>query len=557
MPDDEDGWPSSANPVRRPPADVVVSPTTDDPLVRFLSEVLGGPLGRHAGRRRVRAGEGLSRLFGSAASILVLVSAVMLGLAALARAHCRATGWASPDQFTHACYSDIPTVVTASGLATGTVPYLDPVAGSYLAQPVGTGFTLWGLAVLAPDGPHQLRWVFDLAVLLLVVALAVVVVCVALLSRHRPWDAGLVAASPVLVTSALVSLDLLAVALSLMGMVAFSRRHPVLAGVLLGLAVSVRPLAVVVVVALALLAVRTGHGSTLAPTVVSAAVAWVGVNVPVAALSPEGWGAYWAALWQAPVGYGSLWLVPQLLAAELGGQASVARAPGWTALIGLVLVVGVAVVLWAMPPAARRLWLPPSRWVTAGIALAVVLLPAFVVRFGPASLQWLATHQLGASASRWIAGAGLVVVGVAAALFTLSTERRPRLPTVVLVLLVGVLLVLPAIPVQAAVWVLPFAAMAVPRWRDLLLWGSVEAVYATCTWLYVYGLSVPERGLPPWLYAVVTLARVGALGWLVFRAVQLARHPQLDPVRAHELETDDPAAGELEDAPDALVVTFA
>ncbi len=554
---DEDAWPSSPDPLRDASSGVVVSPTTDDPLVRFLSEVLGGPMGRHGGRRRLPAGESLSKLFPTAASILVLVSTAMFGLAALARTHCRATGWASPDQFTHACYSDIPTTVTASGLATGTVPYLDPVAGDYLAQPVGTGFSLWGLAVLAPDGAHQLRWVFDLAVLLLLVALAVVVVCVALLARHRPWDAGLVAASPVLLTSALVSLDLLAVAFALAGLVAFSRRHPVVAGVLLGLAVVVRPLALVVVLPLALLALRTGHGSTVAPTFVATGVTWVALNVPVAALSPEGWGAYWAALWKAPVGYGSLWLVPQLLAAELTGQETVPRAPGWTSLIGLVVVVGAAAILLAMPAATRSIWLPPSRWATAAIALAIVLVPALAVRLGPGALHWLATHQLGPSASRWIAGAGLVVVSVATALFTLGAERRPRLPTVVLVMLVGVLLFLPAIPVQAAVWVLPFAALAVPNWRDLLVWGSVEAVYATCTWLYVYGLTVPSRGLPPWMYALVTLARVGALAWLVYRAVQLARNPQLDPVRAHELETDDPAAGELEDAPDALVVTFA
>ncbi len=210
-----------------------------------------------------------------------------------------------------------------------------------------------------------------------------------------------------------------------------------------------------------------------------------------------------------------------------------------------------------MPPAMRRAWLPSSWQVTAVVAAALVVLPALVVRFGPAALQWMVTHQLGPASSRWVAGAGLVVVATATALFAWGTGRRPRLPVVVLVLLVGSLLVLPSIPVQAAVWVLPFAALAVPRWRDLLAWGVVEAVYATCTWFYLYGLSVPERGLPAWLYVLITLARVGMLVYLVGRAVQLSRRPELDPVRAHDLETDDPAAGEMEDAPDALVVTFA
>ncbi len=555
-PDHGPSWRELPDPLGRttPSSVVVVSPTVDDPVVRALSDVVGGPVGRHAGRRRPVAGPGL---FPTAASVLVLVSTAVLALAALLRGHCRATGWASPDQFTHACYSDIPTTAASSGLTTGTLPFLEPVAGQYLAQPLGTGFTLWGLAALSPDGGDRARWVFDLAVLLLVLATAVVVVCVALLSRHRPWDAALVAASPVLLTSALISLDLLAVALAMLGLLAFSRRHPALAGALLALAVLVRPLALVVLVALALVGARTGHRSTVATTWVAAVVAWVGLNLPVAVLYPDGWGAYWGSLWNAPAGYGSVWLLPQLLAAELGGQASVPRAPAWTALVGLVLVAGAAVVLAAAPATTRRLWVPRSWRATAAVVVAVVVLPALVVRFAPAGLQWVATHQLGPAAMRWVTAAGLVVVVTAVALFTLGTRRRPRLPAVVLVLLVGSLLVLPSIPVQAAVWVLPFAALAVPRWRDLLVWGAVESVYATCTWLYLYGLSVPERGLPAWLYVVVTVARAGMLVYLAARAVQLSRRPELDPVRAHDLETDDPAAGEMEDAPDALVVTFA
>ena len=149
---------------------------------------------------------------------------------------------------------------------------------------------------------------------------------------------------------------------------------------------------------------------------------------------------------------------------------------------------------------------------------------------------------------------------MATALFTLGTERRPRLPAVVLVLLVGVLLVLPAMPVQAAIWVLPFAALAVPRWRDLLVVGvgrggvRHRAPGSTST-----GSRFPSAGCPPWLYAVLVAARGSARSaGSCTGPSQLARAARsVDPVREHGLETDDPAAGELEDAPDALVVSFA
>jgi len=124
----------------------------------------------------------------------------------------------------------------------------------------------------------------------------------------------------------------------------------------------------------------------------------------------------------------------------------------------------------------------------------------------------------------------------------------------VLLLVVGVLVVGVAIPVQASLLVLAFAALALPSWRDLLLWGAVEAAYATGTWFYLYAQSEPSRGLPPWAYAMLLVARVAALGWLAWRAVEVSRDPRLDAVRA--TGRDDPAAGDLEDAPDAVVVRF-
>ena len=89
----------------------------------------------------------------------------------------------------------------------------------------------------------------------------------------------------------------------------------------------------------------------------------------------------------------------------------------------------------------------------------------------------------------------------------------------------------------------------------------MKAAYATGTWFYLYGLSVENRGLPPWAYGLLVLVRVGALLWLAWRAVSVSRWPEDDVVRTFSreagLDDDDPAAGDLEDAPDALVVTFA
>lgn len=529
------------------------SPSREDPLVGFLSESSGGVLGRHAGSRSPsRAPWGAAGALG----VLPLLAVGTLGVAVLLRQHCRTTLWASPDQFTHACYSDVPALYVSSGLDAGTLPYLESAAGGqHLAQPVGTGFVLWLLSVVAPEGPAEVRWAFDLAVVLVAVALVALVLAVAALARRRPWDAALVALSPAVAATALVSLDLLFVALAVLGVLAFARGRPVAAGVLLGLAASGRPIAVLVLVALWLLAVRTGRWLAVGSVSGAAALTWAVVNVPVLVLAADGWRAYWQAQWAAPAGYGSLWLLPRLVSDEVG-SGSLPPLPTWVSFVGLGLVV-VAGVVWALLPRDLREDLRPGGpWVVVPLAVALVVVPPLLVRFGSGVLGRAAGLRMEGSV-RWWALVATVAVLVAVALFVLSAPRRPRLPVVVLLLVLGVLAVAPTVPVQAGLWVLPFAALAVPRWRDLLVWGAVEAAYATGTWLYLYGLSVENRGLPPWAYALLVVLRFAACGWLAYRAVSLSRQPQDDVVRAAPGHDDDPAAGDLEDAPDALVVTFA
>lgn len=451
-----------------------VAPTGEDAVARAASEVVGGPAGRHLG--------GGSRTWWTAPRVLVALTVPTLVLAVLTRGYCRATGWASPAQFTHACYSDLPALYASSGFDGGLVPLLEPSAPG-TPQPVGTGALLALLAWLAP-AENDLRWVFDLGVLVVAVSLVATVLVVAALADRRPWDAALVALSPVVVVAGLVSLDLVAVALAAAAVLTLARRRPLLAGGLLALAVTVRPLAVLVLVAVVLLGVRTGRAAPAVRVGAAAAVGWLLLNLPVLLLNPTGWAAYWQSLASAPVGYGSLWLLPQLVGAD-----------------------------------------PVS--------------PAL---------------------ARWVSSVAIVSVVVGVALVTLATRRRPRLPAVVVLLLVGVLAVSIAVPVQASLWLLPFAALAVPRWRDHLLWAAAEVAYATGTWLYLYGLSVTDRGLPGWAYATLLVLRLAAMVWLGWQALRGAAHPADDPVRTPSdagPERDDPAGGPFEDAPDALVVRAA
>jgi uncharacterized membrane protein len=125
---------------------------------------------------------------------------------------------------------------------------------------------------------------------------------------------------------------------------------------------------------------------------------------------------------------------------------------------------------------------------------------------------------------------------------------------VALVVLALVVLTGKSWPVQASLWLLPLAVLARPRWRDHLIWVGAEAAYFVGVWLFIAASSTPDRALPaPW-YATLLLVRVAALGWLVAVVVRDMWRPERDPVRA--TGEDDPLAGPLTGADDALILRF-
>ncbi len=471
----------------------MAAPTREDRFARWASPVLGGP----AGRRVAEPGHP----WWGAGRVLTLVSLLTVLLAVLRTQHCRSQGWTTPGQFVHTCYSDVAVLYGTLGGTPAGLLGLEPAGSDGLAQPALTVYLaallallvapLQGLSELLGAGPTATvadvgpRVFLDLYAVVTAGALVLAVLAVVSLSGRRPWDATLLAVSPVVVLSGLVSFDLLGVALGVVAVAVWARGRPLLAGVVLGLAVAARFHVVLVALALLLLAVRAGRVREVAVTCSAAAFTWAALNLPMALLSPQAWTAPARTWWAAEPGYGSLLLVPRLLADE--------QVPGISGLTG-----------------------PQSSVITAVLTVAVV---------------------------------------VAVAVWVLATPLAPRLPVVVLVLLVGTLLVAKTVPVQATLWLLPWAALAVPRWRDHLWWWAAEALYVVAVWQYLVGLSEADRALPAGFYAAFMVLRLLAVAWLGWQAWQLGRQPGTDEVR-RDADGHDPAAGALWGLEDRVVVRF-
>jgi hypothetical protein len=463
----------------------VASPSREDPVARVASAVAGGPAGRRIAP---------TRLFWSAATVLVLLATSVLALGFMQKQHCRSAGWSTPDMFWHQCYTDIPVLYSSAHLA-GAGP-LEDVRSPDLGQPPVVALAMWAVSRLVGtgQGAQGPRAFFDLSTVLLAMALVVAVTAVVLaVGRRRSWDAAHLALSPVLVTAGLISYALLGLALAALALLAWSRSRPLAAGLLLGAAVLATPAVAIVVVPLLALGLRAGRLRQALTVAGTTAAVWLGVRLLTFPNADGGLVDAWERWRDASPGYGSLWLLPSLVQ-----QSRPPRAAVW----------------------------PPINAFSGSAATTGVLL-----------------------------GLALVVLGTL--VLALAPRHRPRLAHVTLFAVAATLLVLKSLPVQSSLLLLPFIALAGLKWRDHLIWATTELAYFVGVWLYIAGATTANRGLPAGFYLVLVIARLGGIAWIAVQAARAAVDPRLDPVRTPpdgaEGE-DDPLGGPVRNAEDRLVV---
>ncbi|WP_181310118.1 glycosyltransferase family 87 protein [Nocardioides campestrisoli] len=119
---------------------------------------------------------------------------------------------------------------------------------------------------------------------------------------------------------------------------------------------------------------------------------------------------------------------------------------------------------------------------------------------------------------------------LAVALVGLLAPRPPRFAQLGFLIIAGFLLVNKVYSPQYVLWLLPLAALARPRWRDLLIWQAGELIYFASVWWYLDGRLDPGAGDDPVAYWVTTVVRVLAQLYLVAVVTRDVLRPEHDPV---------------------------
>ena len=280
----------------------LVLPSRDDPVVRAASEGVGGPAGRRVRRNTSRV-----------MVVLLVLTAVVCGLGLLAKQPCRATAWTSNNIYPDLCYSDIGFLYRLRGdFADNGSPYAG-TGDQPLEYPVLTGGFMSAAARITnavaggADDVGRSRTFFDVTVLMLVACALVTTVLIAKTAGRRPWDAAFFALAPGLLLAGYVNWDLFAVALAAGFGLAWARRRPVLAGVLLGLAIAAKFYPLVLLGPLFLLCLRGGQLRAYVRMLAWAVASWLVVNLPVIVLWPHGWARFYQLSETRGAGFGSPW----------------------------------------------------------------------------------------------------------------------------------------------------------------------------------------------------------------------------------------------------------
>ncbi len=151
-----------------------------------------------------------------------------------------------------------------------------------------------------------------------------------------------------------------------------------------------------------------------------------------------------------------------------------------------------------------------------------------------------------------LAGGLFAVCCLGIAVLALAASRRPRLPQLVLLVVAAFLLTNKVYSPQYVLWLVPLAVLARPRWRDFLIWQVGEVVHFLGIWYLILGYPPGNaaRALDNTGYGVTVLAHIAATLWLCGVVVRDILRPEHDVVRSGE--SDDPAGGVLDGAPDAF-----
>jgi hypothetical protein len=299
------------------------------------------------------------------ARVLVAL-AILAALLSVAKFnHCANIGWATPDQYVHACYSDLPALFGARGLSTNEWPFASD--DNSVEYPVITAMVMY-ITSFAANSPVSYFNVNIFFLILLFIATVLIV------RKIRPEFAYLVIVAPAMIASLFINWDLWAIATMMLAIYWFDRKKFTYSALLMGLSISTKFLPVFLLIPIVFIFWRENKIKEAIKYIAIAFGTWLAINLPFAVTTPTGWWRFYKLNLERGPDWGSFWLALQQLGINLTNLNYL------SVLLLLIALTTIAILLF-------ELKYTPSLASVAFFVLASVMLASKV--YSPQYVLWL------------------------------------------------------------------------------------------------------------------------------------------------------------------------
>ena len=221
---------------------------------------------------------------------------------------CENTGWATPDQYIHACYSDLSALYVSRGLDTNTWPFASDE--NSVEYPVITAMVMYATSFAAKSPASY----FNVNIFFLVLLFLATVIVV---RKIRPEFAYLSAIAPAMIASLFINWDLWGIATMMLAIYWFDRKQYLHSALILSLSISTKFLPIFLLIPIAFILWRDTKLKELVKYVGVVAATWLAINAPFALTTPTGWWRFFKLNLERGADWGSFWLALQQLGVNL------------------------------------------------------------------------------------------------------------------------------------------------------------------------------------------------------------------------------------------------
>lgn len=269
--------------------------------------------------------------------VFVLVLLLVSLLSLLKFNYCRATNWASPGNYVHACYTDIPALFSERDLDTNTFPYQSSFNSMEYPPIIGLGN--WLISFITPSNNSH-RWFFDINAVIIIILF---IITALLVRRIKPEFSYLYPAAPAVGASLFINWDLWATASALAAIYYFDKRNYEVSSIWLGISIATKFFPIVFLLPIAVIFYKRRELKELYLYLFRALLIAAAFNLPLAIIYPDGWWRFFRLNLNRTDDFGSIWYAFNLLGLNISSINYLFT------IITILLFIGLAIFLLKLP----------------------------------------------------------------------------------------------------------------------------------------------------------------------------------------------------------------